>query len=181
VSGPLAIRIDFEPMRSEHLALFAGWIEKPHVRPWWGDPMEELEKVRDMIEGRDSTKPYLVRFDGQPVGYIQVWFADDWRDDETVTRNPWVALLPKGCVGVDICIGDATVIGRGVGSAAVRKFTLRLSDEGRDFIIIDPDPANLRAVRAYRKAGFREVPGLADPTGDVLLLKFDPEAIKGAV
>jgi aminoglycoside 6'-N-acetyltransferase len=178
VSAALANRIEFEPMRAEHLPLFAGWIEKPHVRPWWGDPAEEVGKVRDMIEGRDSTRPYVLRLDGEPIGYIQVWFPDDWRDEETVAENPWVALLPKGCAGVDICIGEEALIGQGVGSTAVRKFTTRLSAEGFDFLIIDPDPRNERAVRAYRKAGYRTFPGLVDPTGDVLLLKFDPQAVK---
>jgi RimJ/RimL family protein N-acetyltransferase len=180
VNDDLASRIGFQAMRAEHLPLFRSWIELPHVREWWGDPAEEAAKVQDMIEGRDSTKPYIVHLDGAPVGYIQVWYPDDWRDAETVAANPWVALLPEGCAGVDICIGDAALIGRGVGSTAVRKFTAGLVAQGLDFLIIDPDPANERAVRAYRKAGYREHPGLVDPTGDVLLLKFDPQANKEA-
>ena len=41
--------------------------------------------------------------------------------------------------------------------------------EGRD-----PDPASLRAVRAYRKAGFRPVPTLPGRTGDVPIMQYDP-------
>ena len=35
---------------------------------------------------------------------------------------------------------------------------------------IDPDPANLRAVRAYIKAGFRPVREITTPDGRALLM-----------
>ena len=45
-----------------------------------------------------------------------------------------------------------------------------LRDQGYATIIIDPDPANARAVRAYEKAGFRKA-RLADASdGPVLLM-----------
>jgi len=173
-----AEHLDFVPLRDVHFELFARWISTDHVRPWWGDPAVELENVRAMVEGRDSTRPFCICLDGRPIGYIQVWYPDDWRDEETVAANPWVALLPAGCVGVDICIGEESLIGQGLGSTAVRLFSERLVSEGHDFIIIDPDPDNWRAVRAYRSAGYREVSGLVDPKGEVLLLKFDPQSRK---
>ena len=46
-----------------------------------------------------------------------------------------------------------------------------LRAQGRETIIIDPDPANLRAVRAYEKAGFRPVPALGDRTDKVLIMQ----------
>ena len=44
-------------------------------------------------------------------------------------------------------------------------------------LVIDPEPGNLRAIRAYEKAGFRPVPHLLGRTGDgVLIMQFDPNA-----
>ena len=42
---------------------------------------------------------------------------------------------------------------------------------GHDTIIIDPDPQNLRAVRAYEKAGFVAVPRLRGRYDDVLIMQ----------
>ena len=51
----------------------------------------------------------------------------------------------------------------GIGSAVLRAFAERLVAQGHRTIIIDPDPDNSRAVRAYEKAGFRAIPQLARP------------------
>jgi RimJ/RimL family protein N-acetyltransferase len=40
-------------------------------------------------------------------------------------------------------------------------------------IIIDPDPKNTRAVRAYTKAGFKPVPNLAEKTQGVLIMQHE--------
>jgi aminoglycoside 6'-N-acetyltransferase len=167
--------IAFRPLLREDLPLMAAWIASDHVRPWWGDPYEELDKVRDMIEGRDSTKPHIVLIDGRPAGYIQVWYLDDWHDPETLAGDPWVTELPPGTVGVDICLGEEPLIGRGLGSRAVRLFTERLVAEGHRTIIIDPDPDNRRAVGAYIRAGYRPIPALQGRTEGVLIMQFDPD------
>lgn len=168
--------IAFRPLARDDLPLLARWLETDHVRPWWGDPVEEVGKVRDMIEGRDSTRPHVVTVDGRPAGYIQVWYLDDWQDEETLAGDPWVAELPAGTVGVDICIGEARLTGCGLGSRAVRLFTESLLREGHRTIIIDPDPDNRRAVAAYTRAGFRPIPALLGRSEGVLIMRFDPDA-----
>jgi RimJ/RimL family protein N-acetyltransferase len=168
--------IGFRPLVAADLALLATWLEADHVRPWWGHPAEEVQKVRDMLEGRDSTRPHVLLIDGRPAGYIQVWHLDDWRDEETLAGDPWVALLPEGAVGVDICIGERTLIDRGIGSRAVRLFSEGLAADGYATIIIDPDPANRRAVNAYARAGFRPIPTLLGKTEGVLIMRYVPGA-----
>ena len=63
--------------------------------------------------------------------------------------------FPSHTVGVDLSIGDGASLSKGYGSQALRAFVRLLREQGHDTIIIDPDPQNLRAVRAYEKAGFR--------------------------
>ena len=50
------------------------------------------------------------------------------------------------------------MIGHGHGSAFIRAFIERLLATGTPRVVIDPDPANARAIRAYEKAGFRQRP-----------------------
>ena len=169
------IDIAYRPMAPEDLPLFAGWLEQPHWQEWWGEPLTEIGYVRDMLEGRDTTRPYIFLIDGNPAGYIQMWFARDQQDSDFVREHPWLTELPAEAVGVDLSIGDAARLSRGIGSAALRGFADELRRCGYGTIIIDPAPANMRAVRSYRKAGFKPVPYLEGRTNGVLIMQFEPE------
>ena len=171
------VRIGFSPVGEEHYPLLRTWLEMPHVRDWWGDPDEELDFIRDMVEEKDTTRPFLITLDGEPVGYIQYWFLGHHQNETWTKDNPWLRELPQEAVGVDLTIGAADRLSTGLGSAALTALVTRLCDLGHETIIIDPDPANARAVRAYEKAGFRPVKTLLGRTGDdVLIMQFDPKA-----
>ena len=170
-------RIGFSPVGEKHYPLLLAWLNEPHVREWWGDPDEEIGFIRDMVEGRDTTRPFLITLDGEPVGYIQVWFLGHHQNEEWTKDNPWLLELAPEAVGVDLSIGDADKLSQGIGSAALTAFVAYLRGLGHETIIIDPDPANARAVRAYAKAGFRPVPQLEGRTGaEALIMQFDPKA-----
>lgn len=166
--------ISFRPVAADDLDLLARWMETPHWREWWGDPEEELGHIRDMVEGRDTTRPFLFLVDGKPAGYIQYWFIGHHQNDTWLKDNPWLARLPSDAIGVDLSIGKGEDLARGYGSAALRAFVAMLRDQGFETIVIDPDPENGRAVRAYEKAGFRPIPDLEGTTQGVLLMKHDP-------
>lgn len=167
--------IAFRPVEREDYEMLRGWLNQPHMREWWGDPKEELDSIRNMVEGRDTTRPFLFMFDGTPIGYIQYWYIGHHQNEEWIKDNPWLTELPSDAVGVDVSIGDPTLLSKGYGSAAVKAFVARLIGEGYRTIIIDPDPVNHRAVRAYEKAGFRTIPHLEGRTGDTLLMEYVPD------
>lgn len=171
-----AHRLGFAEAAREHLPMLRKWLAEPHVREWWGDPDREFDLIRAMVEGRDTTLPFIVEVDGEAVGFIQCWFIGHHQDDAWVDDDPWLSELPADAVGIDLFIGDAARLDRGVGTAALAAFTRRLLEAGNRTIIIDPDPDNLRAVRAYAKAGFRPIPDLAGRFPGVLILQFDPKA-----
>lgn len=169
--------ITFAPVTAADLPLLRDWLDTPHWREWWGDPEEEIAAIAAMVEGRDSTRPFLFRVDGEPAGYIQVWRIADARSEPWLTEAPWLALLGDGCVGVDLSIGPAWMLSRGLGSAALAGFVARLRAEGHGDIVIDPDPRNARAIRAYHKAGFRPVPEVEGRFPGVLLMRHDPAVV----
>jgi len=173
---PDADEIGFVPVTPEHYGLLEGWLHAPHMRAWWGEPEEELGFIRDMVEGRDTTQPYLIVVGGEPVGYIQAWFIGHHQNETWIKDNPWLAELPAETVGVDLSIGEASLLSKGIGSAALAAFVRRLHDEGHRTIIIDPDPANKRAVRAYEKAGFRPLRDLKGVPDETLIMQYDPNA-----
>ena len=171
--------ISFRPLAPADLPRLAEWLRTPHWREWWGDPDEELASIRAMLDGRDTTEPFVIEADGAPAGYIQRWFVRDARVEPWLTVAPWVALLPDEAQGVDLSLADGERLGRGLGSRALGAFVARMRAEGASEIVIDPDPANRRAVRAYEKAGFRPIPELLGRTGDTLLMRHratEPDA-----
>jgi RimJ/RimL family protein N-acetyltransferase len=167
-----ACRYDFRPMTHADLPLLRRWLERPHMQEWWGEPETELGYVVDMIEGRDTTRPFVFSVDGEPMGYIQYWFIGDHQNATWIAVHPWLAELPSDAVGVDLSIGDLAKLSQGIGSAVLQEFSQHLAGKGHRTIIIDPDPANRRAVRAYEKAGFRAIPRLLGRTGDTLIMQF---------
>ena len=50
---------------------------QPHWQEWWGDVETEIRYIDDMIQGRDTTRPFIFQFDGKDLGYIQVWKPED--------------------------------------------------------------------------------------------------------
>jgi aminoglycoside 6'-N-acetyltransferase len=172
VSGTPA-RYDFHPFTVSDLPLMRRWLESSHVREWWGEPEPELAHIRDMIEGRDTTRPFIFSVNGKPAGYIQYWFIGHHQNETWIADHPWLAELPSDAIGVDLTIGEADLLSRGVGSDVLRLFTKRLAGEGHRTIVIDPDPANGRAVRACEKAGYRTIPRLLGRTGDTLIMQYD--------
>ena len=168
-----ALAISFEPVRPCDFDLLAGWLRAPHLREWWGDPQTELGHIRDMVEGRDTTRPYIFHVDGEPLGYIQVWYIGHHQNEPWIRDHPWLAALPADAVGVDLSVGHENRLSQGIGSAVLRRFVEMLRAEGHKTIIIDPDPTNGRAVKAYEKAGFRPVPDLIGRTGDCVIMRYE--------
>jgi RimJ/RimL family protein N-acetyltransferase len=157
-------------LREQDLGLVRRWLLEPHVRRWWDDeptapyPDAEIDGYREAIRGKDPTYHYLARIDGRPVGVFQHYrITDDPEYAEVLT-------LGEDAVGVDLFIGELELIGKGHGTAMLRRF---LRDVAFPFhhvevCVIGPSVNNIAAIRSYEKVGFRalrevHVPGEADP------------------
>jgi aminoglycoside 6'-N-acetyltransferase len=158
---------DFRPVTEKDLPMIAGWLAEPHVAQWWDDPETEIAEIRDHIDSI-SVEPLIVELDGKPIAYLQSY--DPHLEDD----HPY-ADQPFGTLGIDLTIGRPELVGIGHGSAIVRQFVEQLFEEGVPRVIIDPDPANGRAIRAYEKAGFRPIDRRQSEYGDVVLMAVDAE------
>ncbi|MCP3372455.1 GNAT family N-acetyltransferase [Bradyrhizobium cajani] len=151
----------FRPMTSADLPLVRRWLGEAHVVEWWGDPVEQFA----LVSG-DLTEPamdqYIVLAGNRPFGYLQCYRLTAW--------NTGFGLQPEGTRGIDQFIGESDMIARGHGSAFIRQFADERLREGPPRIVTDPDPLNLRAVRAYEKAGFVRDRMVETPDGPALLM-----------
>ena len=156
---------EFVPMTSADLPLIRRWLETPHVSQWWHDPAEQFELVSGDLDHPDMAQ-YIVTSGDRPFAYLQCYNLSDW--------NTGFGSHPLGTRGLDQFIGEADMLGRGHGSAFIRAFTQHLLAKGTPRVVIDPDPGNARAIRAYEKAGFSKERIVDTPGGPALLMVCPP-------
>jgi aminoglycoside 6'-N-acetyltransferase len=154
----------FTPVRPSDFPRLRRWLMAPHVRAWWGDPARELAVIRELMAA-DWAEPLIVSWQGRAIGYLQV------HDAAADTGSGW-PVRAQGTFGIDMLIGEAGYVGRGLGSAFVGTYTDRLLLDGRATCIIsDPDPANRRSIGCLERAGFIAKGTTETPDGPSLLME----------
>jgi aminoglycoside 6'-N-acetyltransferase len=128
--------------------MVARWVQTPEVLRWWGNPKEQIELITEDLD-EPLMRQWIVEHEGRPFAYVQVYPLNAW---------PQLHLmhLPEGAEVIDAFIGEPAMVGRGHGSAFLRALAEKLRAEGAPIVVIDPDYENLRARRAYARAGFVE-------------------------
>jgi aminoglycoside 6'-N-acetyltransferase len=155
----------FRPMSADDLPVIRRWLEMPHVSEWWHDPAEQFELVSGDLAHPDMAQ-FIVAADEKEFAYLQCYNVNAW--------NTGFGPQPEGTRGLDQFIGEASMVGRGHGSAFVRAFADQLLAAGTPRLVIDPAPANAQAIRSYEKAGFRRDRVVDTPDGAALLMVRDP-------
>ena len=163
----MAAQYQFRPLVEGDLPMVRQWLQVPEVARWWGDPVEQFGLVSgDMSE--PAMDQYIVSSTqafGAPFGYLQCYRLTDW--------NICFGSQPEHTRGIDQMIGEAEMIGRGHGPAFIRVFIENLLASGTPRVVVDPDPDNARAIRAYEKAGFQRDRIVHTPDGPALLMWRD--------
>jgi aminoglycoside 6'-N-acetyltransferase len=139
----------FRPVEPADLPLLERWRSTPHVVQWWGPP--DVEREAEKLEEPDIAM-WIVEHRGRPFAFAQDYDPHAWEP------HPF-SHLPPGSRGIDQYIGEPDMLDRGHGSAFVRAHVERLFAAGAPAVGTDPHPENLRARRAYEKAGFTAVSG----------------------
>ncbi|MBV9561056.1 MAG: GNAT family N-acetyltransferase [Bradyrhizobium sp.] len=158
----------FRPMTVADLPMIRHWLATPDVVQWWGDPDEQYALMRDDLDHPDMDQ-FIVSVVGHPFGYIQCYALSTW--------NQGFGEHPAGTRGIDQFIGEPDLVGRGHGSQFIRRFTDHLLQQGTPRVVTDPDPANLRAIRAYEKVGFSREQVVQTPDGPALLMLRDRSSL----
>jgi aminoglycoside 6'-N-acetyltransferase len=160
-----AAAYDFRPATADDLPRLRAWLRTPEVVGWWGDPDEQAKLLEE-----DLSEPLMVMrivsHHGRPFAFVQDYAVDSW-------PQPHFAGLPAGSRAIDAFIGEPDMIGKGHGSAFLGLLAKRLRAGGAPAVAIDPDVENLRARRAYERAGFRAAEIVDTGEGPALLMIFD--------
>jgi aminoglycoside 6'-N-acetyltransferase len=154
----------FRPVSAEDLPMLRRWLESPQCRRWWGDPDGQYALLEEDL-GNPLMRMRVVSHDGRPFAYVQDYDIGAW-------PQAHLAHLPPGTRAVDTFIGEPDMVGSGHGSAFLRLVAQQLIESGTPCVLIDPDPENLRARRAYARAGFVEDRQVQTPEGPAMLMIF---------
>ena len=130
------------PVRSEHVDALVRIIDEPSVAAWWTDTETWFRAGLLEPDPDETAFAILTAARDAVIGFIQAT-----EELEPGYRH----------AGVDLFVATAHQ-GRGVGPEAIRLVVRWLIDErGHHRVTIDPAVANVRAIRAYEKVGFRRV------------------------
>lgn len=165
----LDLEIEFVPLREEHISLMLQWLKEPHVSEFWQETDNEDEFKQKFLSKlpERGVSPFIIQINSKPVGYIQHYEAKK-------VGGGWWPDAEDGTFGIDQFIGEASLIGQGLGTKIIAKFVDYLFQLPQvKSIITDPEPKNKRAIRAYEKAGFKPVQEIKTPGADALLMVKD--------
>ena len=161
--------LQFHPFEEKHLPLFRHWLNQEHIKLVWQEP-ESDEELKDKFLTKlpqRGVRSFVICENESPIGYIQYYEAakigGGWWPDEK-----------PGVFGVDLMIGEPHLIGQGLGPRVIKEFTsvIRLHEPQASSLIIDPEPNNKKAIRAFQKVGFEIECEITTPGGAALLMRL---------
>ncbi len=156
---------DFRAVTKKDAALLKRWISSPHWQEWWGDADSEVADILGNLDS-DAVEPMIAELDGRPIAYVQTY------DPHMEDGHPYQD-QPFGTIGIDLSVGEASDLNKGHGSAILTALTRLLFEEGAMRLIIDPDPANMAAVKAFGKSGFVPFDTRTTDYGPALMMALD--------
>ena len=155
--------VTFEPLQQKHFPLLLKWLQTPHVKEWWDTDVPWTmglvqEKYGAYTQGYkledDAKKPingFIIVLNGKEVGYIQLYNAYGFPREDDIKSDE----LPKSLAAIDIFIGEESYLGKGLSFIIMNQFLKTYVDPYYEACFVDPDSANIAAIRAYEKVGFQ--------------------------
>jgi len=151
----------FKTLSKMDFKLLLKWLEEPHVKAWWD---QDTHWTSDLIYKKylsytkgytlengtmKAIHAYIMYMNDGPIGYIQLYNAYDF------TRSVPLIGLPQSLAAFDVFIGEKQFLNRGIGAKAIAHFLDEYA-HAYAYAFADPERTNISAIRAYKKAGFKE-------------------------
>jgi RimJ/RimL family protein N-acetyltransferase len=165
----MSIAIAFRPLDLDaDLALVHGWMQQPHVVPWW-ELGGDVAVVRAFLRAQAALAhldQWIVTDERRPFAYVETYRVPD---------DPLAALYDAqpGDRGFHLLVGPPELLGSGAGQALVRHLVTHLLDQFEiSRVVCEPDARNARMLALCRALGGEEIARLALPDRTRVLLAW---------
>ena len=123
--------------------LMESWLYKDHVAKWYIRPENWLHELNNRRGEFSFISHFIAEVEGKPIGFCQYYdcfFAQKYE----AWSNQWQVGKQEGSIfSIDYLIGEQEYIGKGYGKEIVRLLSEKIRDLGGEFIIVQPEQANL--------------------------------------
>ncbi|MBJ7518132.1 MAG: acetyltransferase [Solirubrobacteraceae bacterium] len=148
------------------LPLVRGWMNAPHVAPWWGlaGPIDVTERYLREQLARPHLHPWIVCADGEPFAYAETYRAADDPLAEHYDADP-------GDRGFHLLVGPPDRLGTGAAQLLIRALLAHLlADPAATRVVCEPDVRNTRMLRCCAALGAVDTGVVRLPDKDAALL-----------
>lgn len=136
--------------------LMSNWLSNPEVLFYYEgrDNAFNIDRIKEKysprILGEESVTPCIIELNQKPIGYVQYYYENDKKDLGVENYD-----IPYG---IDVFIGETEYQNQGIGTNALKLLTKYLFEvKSADVILIDPQTWNKRAIKCYKKCGFKAI------------------------
>ncbi len=141
------------PARLEHASLLRHWDEQPHVLA--SDPNDDWEWETELARNPPWREQLIAEWEGKSIGFVQII---DPAEEESHYWSQGQVKVPPNRRAIDIWIGEANDLGKGLGTQMMRLAIERCFAKPEvEAIWLDPLESNTRAHRFYERLGFEVV------------------------
>lgn len=147
--------INFRALNEEDIPLIFRWFNAPHVQDFyslrqWSEE-EVFTKLKPILRKEKPILGFLIIYSQRPIGYIQYYRVADY---------PWPAQdieeqMSNIAAGLDMFIGEASFIRKGIGPVAVSTFLEQIIWPKFSYCFVDPDARNAASIKMFQKCGFQ--------------------------
>ncbi len=158
------LMLSLRPLRITDFPLLLTWLSREHVKQWWNDGDDTLEKVALHYGAEEPDVARFILVESTDVGERSIGYFQHY-------------VVSDEIVGIDQFIGEPERLNQGVGTAAIELFLeMIITKHKPQQIILDPNPENKRAIRCYEKVGFvYQALQPTDTGASAYMMKFDCE------
>ncbi len=169
----LSSQVSLRPATVADAPTLAAWDREPHVIACSSDDPEEevafggIAWAEEIADSAYDSYYLIAEVAGVPVGVMQVC-------DPHMERTHYWGEIERGLRAIDIWIGPAEWLGRGVGTQMMTQIIDRcFAEPDVTGIVIDPLNSNTGAHRFYRRLGFTVVGRRMFDDDDCLVMRLE--------
>ncbi|MNI38595.1 Aminoglycoside N(6')-acetyltransferase type 1 [compost metagenome] len=144
------INVNLRKMSSHDILLVEEWLNKAHVKKWFGDPQEWLNEIHNCNGQYSWIIHHIVEYNQVPIGFCQYYDVS-----KTGGGYSWDN-EPPGTYGIDYLIGDESLLGKGIGNRIIKELTRWVIENEKSLqLIADPIEENIASIRVLVNNGYK--------------------------